>query len=233
MIKKIEYNNLGRNTQPSWLNSHFHFSFAEYYNPQNINFGALRVVNDDLVQPGRGFTPHPHQNMEIVSYVIEGELSHADSMGNKHTLVRGNVQYMSAGTGVVHSEMNDSDKILRFFQIWILPDADSHTPNYGDYRFTYEDRHNKLLQMVSSKSGDAPIKINQDMNIYNSELDKDNTLSFNIGKDRQAYIVNAEGSIKVNDVVLNHGDAAEIVEENIEIKAEENSLFVILEMAKA
>lgn len=233
MLKKIEYDKLGRSTYLGWLDSHFHFSFAEYYNPANIQFGALRVVNDDLVKPGYGFTPHPHEDMEIVSIVLQGELSHADSMGNKHTLTKGQVQYMSAGTGVVHSEMNEGDELLRFFQIWILPDKSGHTPNYGDYRFEKKDRHNKLLHMVSSKQGDAPIKINQDMNIYDSEIDAGKEVEFPVAKGRQAYLVNAEGKINVNGIELGHGDAMEIVEEDVKIKAEDNSLFVILEMKKA
>ena len=118
-----------------WLDSHFHFSFAEYYNPENINFGVLRVWNDDIVLPGTGFGTHPHDNMEIISYVLEGELSHADSMGNEQTLTRGQVQYMSAGTGITHSEYNHGEVPLRFFQIWIFADKRGYRPNYGDYRF--------------------------------------------------------------------------------------------------
>ena len=135
MLRYIDHTKMGRGIH-GWLDSHFHFSFAEYYNPQNIQFGVLRVVNDDMVQPGTGFDTHPHQNMEILSYVVQGELTHADNMGNEQTLTRGQVQYMSAGTGVLHSEYNMGKDLLRFLQIWILPDASGYQPNYGDYRLS-------------------------------------------------------------------------------------------------
>ena len=119
MLTKIESKNMG-NSNLGWLKSKFHFSFAEYYNPDNINFGVLRVINDDLVQPNTGFDTHPHRDMEIISYVVNGELTHGDSMGNKNTITRGHVQYMSAGTGVYHSEHNFGKDTLRLLQIWIF-----------------------------------------------------------------------------------------------------------------
>ena len=121
MLRKLDHNNMGKSNL-GWLRSVFHFSFAEYYNPKNINFGVLRVINDDLVDSQTGFPTHPHQNMEIISYVVNGELTHGDSMGNESTITRGHVQYMSAGTGVYHSEQNFGDETLRLLQIWILPD---------------------------------------------------------------------------------------------------------------
>ncbi|MFB0917501.1 MAG: pirin family protein, partial [Clostridiaceae bacterium] len=129
MIKRIDNTKMGRSNL-GWLNSLFHFSFAEYYNPKNINFGVLRVVNDDLILSNTGFPTHPHRDMEIVSYVVNGALTHGDSMGNKNTITRGHVQYMSAGTGVTHSEYNYSDETARFLQIWILPDKRGHLPQY-------------------------------------------------------------------------------------------------------
>ncbi len=176
MLRKLDHNNMGKSNL-GWLRSVFHFSFAEYYNPKNIHFGVLRVINDDLIDPHTGFPKHPHQNMEIVSYAVNGNLTHADSMGNENTITRGHVQYMSAGTGVYHSEMNHGDETLRLLQIWILPDQAGYTPNYGDYRFNYEDRHNQWLHMVSSHEGDAPIKINQDVNFYSLELEKEKEVS--------------------------------------------------------
>ena len=149
-----------------WLNSHFHFSFAEYYNPGNMNFGVMRVLNDDLIAPHTGFDTHPHHDMEIISYIVDGTLTHADSMGNEHELTRGEVQYMSAGTGVYHSEHNKGDTTTRILQIWILPDRQGHTPNYGELRFDWDARKGKWLHMVSSKAGTAPVKINQDSNFY-------------------------------------------------------------------
>jgi len=154
-----------------WLLSRFHFSFAEYHNPSNIRFGVLRVLNDDLVQAGTGFDLHPHRDMEIISYVVDGELTHGDSMGNRRTLYRGEVQYMSAGTGVYHSEHNLGSDTLRFLQIWIFPDRKDHTPSYGDFRFTWEDRINTLLPLVSPMEGSAPVKIHQDVHLYASYLE--------------------------------------------------------------
>lgn len=231
MIKKIENKNMGRSNL-GWLQSIFHFSFAEYYNPKNMNFGSLRVVNDDLVKSNTGFPTHPHKDMEIISYVVKGALTHGDSMGNENTLTRGQVQYMSAGTGVYHSEYNLSDNTLRFLQIWIVPDNTGYKPNYGDYRFTWEERKNKWLHMVSSKSGNAPIKINQDFNIYSIELDINEEIDFPINKGRQAYILQVEGSSSINEILLNERDAAELIEENIYIKAKNTSHILVLEMKK-
>jgi Pirin-related protein len=231
VIKKIESQNMG-SSNLGWLKSKFHFSFADYYNPTNLNFGVLRVINDDLIEPGTGFDMHPHKDMEIITYVVNGELTHEDSMGNKNTISRGHVQYMSAGTGVFHSEHNLGNKILRLLQIWIYPDRRDYTPNYGDYRFNWEDRHNKLLPMVSGKLGGAPIKINQDMNIYSLELDKGNEITFPISKERQAYLVQIEGKSVINNVELKDQDAMEIVSEDILIKAIETSHILVLEMHK-
>ncbi|WP_423801923.1 pirin family protein [Neobacillus sp. SAB-20_R2A] len=231
MLRKLDNEKMGRSNL-GWLNSIFHFSFAEYYNPKNIHFGQLRVINDDLVAPGTGFNLHPHKEMEIVSYVVNGDLTHGDSMGNKNTVTRGHVQYMSAGTGVFHSEHNLGSETLRFLQIWILPDRAGHEPNYGDYRFNWEDRHNQWLHMVSNKEGDAPIKINQDANIYSLELEEGKVISFPVSAGRQAYLVQIEGSSTINDLSLNTRDAMEIVEEDIQIKANETSHILLIEMKK-
>lgn len=232
MLKKLESKNMGRSNL-GWLNSLFHFSFAGYYNPDNMNFGVLRVINDDLVEVNTGFDTHPHRDMEIISYVVDGSLTHGDSMGNKNTLTRGHVQYMSAGTGVYHSEHNLGDTLSRFLQIWIVPDKKGHTPNYGDYRFEWDDRKNKWLHIVSDKKGDAVIKVNQDVNFYVLELDNENDIDFQVGKDRQAYLVQIEGSSLINNISLSKRDALEIVEEDIKIKATELSHFIIVEMKKS
>lgn len=151
MLRRIESKNMG-SSNLGWLRSKFHFSFAEYYNPNNINFGVLRVINDDLIEAGTGFDTHPHKDMEIISYVVNGDLTHEDSMGNKNTITRGHVQFMSAGSGVYHSEHNFGKEILRLLQIWIFPDKQGYKPSYGDYRFNWDDRHNKWLHMVSGKT---------------------------------------------------------------------------------
>lgn len=231
MLRKIDSRNMG-SSNFGWLRSKFHFSFAEYYNPNNINFGVLRVINDDLIEPNTGFDIHPHKDMEIISYVVNGEITHGDSMGNKKTLSRGDVQYMSAGTGVYHSEHNFGKDTLRLLQIWILPDKQGHTHSYGDYKFNWNDRENKWLHIVSSKAGNAPIKINQDMNIYVLELEKGKEIDFKVNKERQAYLVQIEGSSLINTVELNERDGMEIVEEDILIKAKETSHIMVLEMKK-
>lgn len=231
MLRKIDHTKMG-SSNLGWLESKFHFSFAEYYNPSNINFGTLRVINDDLIQAGKGFGTHPHKDMEIISYVVDGELTHGDSMGNKNTLYRGQVQYMSAGTGVFHSEYNLGKETARLLQIWIIPDKKGYAPNYGDYKFNWEDRKNKWLPIVSPQNGDAPIKINQDSNIYVLELEKGKEIDFKVEEDRQAYLVQIEGTSAINQITLNARDGLEIIEESIEIHALETSHFLVIEMEK-
>ncbi|QKF80750.1 pirin family protein [Halarcobacter ebronensis] len=231
MLRKISKEGMGKSNL-GWLNSRFHFSFANYYNPDNINFGVLRVINDDLIEPKSGFDSHPHSDMEIISYIIDGEITHKDSMGNEEVLKRGEVQYLSAGSGIFHSEFNQHDsKILRLLQIWILPPKKSLPKLYGSYKFKKEQREDKFLNIVSSQEGEAPIKLYQDVNIYVSELKKEKKLTFDILKNRQIYFVQIEGSSNINGEILNFGDALEIQKEDtIEIEALENSHFLFIEM---
>ncbi|MDR3315291.1 MAG: pirin family protein [Coriobacteriales bacterium] len=232
MLRAIESGTLGR-SQLGWLDSHFHFSFAEYLNPDNINFGVLRVWNDDIVLPGQGFDTHPHKNMEIISYVVEGSLSHKDSMGNEQTLTRGQVQYMSAGTGVLHSEYNHGTEPLRFFQIWIFADENGYPPNYGDFSFAWDARINHWLPLASgfgNERSEAPIRIHQDINAYATLLTSGTSLSFEVAADRQAYLVVAEGKARINGIGLHARDGLEIVSENIEVSALEDAHIVLIEM---
>jgi redox-sensitive bicupin YhaK (pirin superfamily) len=222
--------------QHGWLDSHFHFSYAEYYNPQNINFVVLRVVNDDIVMPDYGFDVHPHENMEIISYVIDGELTHGDSMGNSETITRGQAQYMSAGTGVWHSEYNHGVAPLRFFQTWILPDAKGYEPNYGDYRFKWEDRVDKWLALATwteNKESEAPIKIHQDVNVYAAYITSGNTLKLEVAPDRQAYLVLAEGKARIEGIGLKERDAIEITSQDVVIEPIEgtDAHVYVIEMA--
>ncbi len=233
MLKKLPKENMGTSNL-GWLESRFHFSFAQYRNPNNINFGVLRVLNDDIIHPKSGFDTHPHSNMEIISYVVNGEITHKDSMGNSETLKRGEVQYLSAGDGIYHSEHNvHKSEDLRLLQIWIIPPFAGLPRLYGSKRFEEIDRKNTLLNIVSSQEGTADIKIYQDVNIYVSELEINKSLEFEIKEDRQVYFVQIEGSSNINEITLNAGDAMEIVDiEEIEIKALENSHFLFIEMAK-
>lgn len=232
MIKKLNHRNMGK-SDLGWLQSIFHFSFAEYFNPLNINFGALRVINDDLIAPGTGFDTHPHKDMEIVSYVVEGELTHADSMKNESTLSRGQVQYMSAGTGVFHSEHNLGKATTRILQIWIYPDQLGHTPQYGEFKFDWDLRLNRWFHIVSPVSGEAPVKIHQDANIHVLQLEEGKTIQFPVAENRQAYLVQIEGVSAINDLELEARDALEIVEEELLIKANTTSHFLLIEMRKA
>lgn len=234
MLNKIPKNNLGTSNL-GWLESRFHFSFAEYYNPQRMGFGTLRVVNDDIIHPLSGFNTHPHSNMEIVSYIVDGEITHKDSMGNEETLKRGEVQYLSAGDGIYHSEHNlHNSEQLRLLQIWILPPKKGLPRLYGSHRFKEEERRNKLLNIVSSETSNAPIKLHQDVNIYVSELDKNKEIDFNINSNRQVYFIQIEGSCKINDTILDSGDALEVVnEKSLNIKTLENSHFLFLEMKES
>lgn len=232
MLRKMDSKTMGYSNH-GWLRSKFHFSFAEYYNPENIQFGVLRVINDDLINPQTGFGTHPHKNMEIISYVVNGELTHGDNMGNKNTITRGQVQYMSAGTGVLHSEHNLGEDTSRFLQIWILPDKYGHTPAYGDFRFNWDDRKDNWLHMVSRLDGDAPIKINQDANIYSLELQQGKEISFPVSVGRQAYLVQIEGTSLINGIELSDRDGLEVVEEDMTIRAEKTSHILLIEMKKA
>ena len=231
MVKKIEKERMFLSNQ-GWLESRFHFSFAEYHDFNNMHFGALRVLNDDIVHPQSGFGMHPHNDMEILSYIVDGEITHKDSMGNERTLHRGEVQYMSAGTGVMHSEYNNhKSKDLRLLQIWILPPHKGLSPTYGDVSYKEEERKNRLLHVASNKEDDAKVKLYQDVNIYISELDAEKSLEYILGQNRQIYFVQIEGTSTINEVQLDDGDAMEIVgESNLHIKAVTNSHFLFIEM---
>ena len=184
-------------TNTNWLKSRFHFSFAEYRDPRNQNFGALRVMNDDLVQPSRGFGTHGHRDAEICTYVVHGELTHQDSMGTSETLSRGAIQFMSAGRGVSHSEHNRNPEApLRFIQMWLTPAEHGLQPNYGSACGSEESRRNKWSHMVSDsrRAGiDTPVKVHQDVNMYVTELDAGNELPLSIKANRQAYVLCIEG----------------------------------------
>jgi len=233
MLRKLQKENMGKSNL-DWVESRFHFSFAEYRNPNNINFGVLRVLNDDIIHPMSGFDTHPHSNMEIISYIVNGEITHKDSMGNSETLKRGEVQYLSAGDGIYHSEHNLHKSLdLRLLQIWIVPPKTGLSRLYGSKKYLEENRKNSLLNIVSSQEGNADIKIYQNINIYVSELEIGKSLDFVINENRQVYFVQIEGSSTVNDITLDFGDAMEIVDINkLHIKALENSHFLFIEMAK-
>ena len=231
MLKHIPFNSL-YTAEHGWLTSHFHFSFAEYRNMNNVRFGTLRVMNDDLIQPHAGFGTHPHRDMEIITYVLSGELTHTDSMGNKESLGRGAIQYLSAGTGITHSEMNDADAVVHLIQTWIIPEAKNLEPQYGSKSFTIEERKNRWLHLVGPKGSDAPIYIYQDASMYVCELDDTKKIDFEVEPTRQLYVKMMEGSADINGTLFGTGDAAEVLDENLMITGIKKAHILLVEMVK-
>ena len=215
-----------------WLKSRFHFSFAEYHNTGNVHFGMLRVMNDDIIQPHKGFGEHPHRDMEIITYIVNGQLTHADSLGNKESLSRGAIQYLSAGTGITHSEMNDGDNEVHLIQTWIIPHDKDLTPQYGSKSFDVEERKNKWLHLVGPKGSDAHIYIYQDASMYACELDDTQEIGFEARSTRQLYVKLMEGSADINGTLFESGDAAEVIGENIIITGIHKAHILLVELAK-
>ena len=202
------YTNLG------WLRSYHTFSFGEYYDANNMGFRKLRVINDDWVATGDGFGTHPHRDMEIITYVIHGGLKHKDSMGNGSNILAGDVQVMSAGTGVQHSEFNYSmSEAVRLLQIWIEPNQKNLPPTYQQKKFTNENKTNKWCLIVSKDSRDGSLKINQDADIYSSLLTAGTPLEFILNPNRHAWIQVARGTLQLNNLTLKEGDAASVSNE--------------------
>ena len=218
-----------------WLKSHHSFSFAGYQNPERMNFGMLRVLNDDLVQPKMGFGTHPHQNMEIISIPLKGALSHKDSMGNKRAIEVGEVQAMSAGTGLTHSEFNDSkSEEVNFLQLWIIPEELSVKPNYEQRKFSNESKTNKLQTVVAPKDkleGDA-LPISQQAYIYRASLDEGKNLDVNLkSKNNGIYIFVVEGAVDVENNELLRRDAIGISDnDKVSISSKSDSDLVIIEV---
>ncbi len=192
-----------------WLNSHHSFSFANYFNPEKMHFGALRVLNDDRIAPGTGFGKHPHENMEIISIPLEGNLQHEDSMGNKGIIQNGEVQVMSAGTGIVHNEMNSSkSKECAFLQIWIIPNQQSVEPRYGQSQTRLADTHGKWNEIVGPKNDYENNWIHQDARMYLSNFSKGVEVEYSLkGADHGVYFFLLKGEITIGDTTLQKRDA--------------------------
>ena len=196
-----------------WLKSFHTFAFADYFDPAHVEFGALRVINEDRVEAGAGFGTHGHRDMEIVSYVLEGELAHKDSMGNGSTIRPGDVQIMSAGTGVRHSEFNPSEKSgVHFLQIWIQPSATNLKPSYAEARFDAAEKRGRLRLIVSPDRADGSLLIHQDARIYAGLFDADERAELTVSPGRKIYVHVARGSLTVNGSVLSTGDALKITD---------------------
>lgn len=202
-----------------WLNTRFTFSFADYYDPKHEEFRTLRVMNDDRVAGGAGFPTHPHRDMEIVTYVLEGALAHKDSMGNGSVIRPGDVQYMSAGTGVAHSEFNASpSETVHLYQIWMFPDKKSYTPAYDQKHFSAEDKRGKLRLVVSPDGRDGSVKIRQDNELYATVLGPGQSVTHDLKPDRFAYVQVAKGTVTLNGTTLETGDGGAIsVEKSLEL----------------
>jgi redox-sensitive bicupin YhaK (pirin superfamily) len=211
-IRKSSDRGAGRH---GWLTTFHTFSFANYYDPKQMGFRSLRVINEDTVAPGRGFGAHQHDNMEIVSIVMEGALAHKDSTGGQGVLRRGEVQRMSAGTGVVHSEFNGSEtEPVHFFQIWILPERGGIQPGYEQKLFPEDERRGRLQLVVSPDAENGALKIHQDARLYTSILDDGQRIEYALDANRGAWLQVARGSVDINGVAVHAGDGARIENES-------------------
>ena len=217
-----------------WLDSWHTFSFANYYDPNRIHFGALRVLNDDTVAPGMGFGKHPHDNMEIVSIPLEGDLEHGDSMGTVAVIKQGDVQAMSAGTGIIHSEKNkNADRQVKFLQIWVFPNQKNVQPRYDQKTFSEEDKQNKLATVVSPVgSNDDGVQIHQDAWFHLGKLQKGIQVDYDIrkkGNGVYAFVLN--GDVTINDIALNRRDGLGISEtDSLSITADDNAEILLMEI---
>jgi hypothetical protein len=191
-----------------WLHSRHTFSFADYHHPERMHFGALRVLNDDYVAEGMGFGTHPHSDMEIISIPLEGDLEHSDSMGNVSVIKKGDIQVMSAGTGITHSEYNkNKDKAVKFLQIWVFPDKKGHTPRYDQISLTLEDRRNKLQQIVSPNADDEGVWVHQDAWFHLGNFDKGAGAAYLMKKSGSGvYVFVLKGDVNVDGTELNERD---------------------------
>jgi redox-sensitive bicupin YhaK (pirin superfamily) len=216
-----------------WLNAYHSFSFANYYDPDKVQFGALRVLNDDSINGGQGFGMHPHDNMEIITIPISGAIEHKDSMGNQGIIREGEIQVMSAGTGIYHSEFNhNKDEKLKVFQIWVIPKLRDVKPRYGQFRIEDVSRPNEFYLIVSPEQENSGAWIHQDAWFSLCELEKGNEASYELNKkDHGIYLFIIEGSVMSNDIELNNRDAIGIWQSNgVSLTASENSRLLLMEV---
>ncbi len=216
-----------------WLDTHHTFSFARYYDPERVHFGVLRVLNDDIVKGGYGFSAHPHDNMEIISIPLEGALEHKDSMGNVHVIQKNDIQAMSAGTGVTHSEFNrNKDQLTNFLQIWIFPDKKNVEPRYSQITLDPTARKNKLQQVLSPNPEDEGVWIHQNAWFHMGDLDQGTQIDYKVkGNGNGVYIFALNGSLKIEDQVLSRRDGLGVWETNgFSIKATDNAEVLLMEV---
>ena len=218
-------------TDFGWLQTYWLFSFASYYDPHNIQFGALRVFNDDVVAPGTGFPTHPHEEMEIITIVLDGEMTHQDSMGNKAVIRAGDVQRMSAGTGLTHSEFNLAEQPVHFYQIWVLPDTPRLEPSYDQRSFSPDQWRNRLLPVASGQAIENVVSFHTDATIYRGQLDAGNRLNFDNTAGRRVFVYLTEGELTIDGLVLNRADQARVdTEKPICLVAGADAEFILVDV---
>jgi len=233
MIERRPFQALG-GANHGWLDAKHHFSFADYHDPDRMGWGPLRVWNDDTIAPGTGFPPHPHANMEIITYVREGAITHQDNLGNKGRTEAGDVQVMSAGTGIRHSEYNQEPGVTKIFQIWITPDGRGQPPSWGAKPFPKGDRSGSFVALASGLPGDdeaLPIRTNA--RVLGASLKAGESTEYRIGKDRRGYLVPASGSVEVDGVKLEARDGAAISDvDTIRVTALADAELVLVDSAR-
>jgi quercetin 2,3-dioxygenase len=232
MIEVRPFATLGH-ADHGWLNARHHFSFANYFDPQRVQWGALRVWNDDEIAADSGFPPHPHADMEIITYVREGAITHQDSLGNTGRTVAGDVQVMSAGTGVRHSEYNREPETTKIFQIWILPREKGGAPAWGSKPFPKDDRSGRFVTLASGLPGDDDaLPIRSDARVLGATLKAGESVDYALGKSRHGYLVPAKGAVEINGVRLKARDGAAIADvESLTVTALEDSEIVLVDAA--
>jgi len=232
MIERRPFNTLG-GANHGWLNAKHHFAFAEYFDPARVHFGNLRVWNDDEIAPESGFPPHPHKNMEIITYVRKGAITHEDSLGNRGRTEAGDVQVMSAGTGIRHAEYNMEKESTTLFQIWILPTKDGGAPSWGAKPFPKGDRSGKFVTLASGFPEDTDaLPIRTDARVLGATLKAGEVIDYPLGAARKGYLVPAAGAVEVNGVRLEARDGAAISDEAaLTIKALEDAEVVMVDAA--
>jgi len=231
MLELRPFKSLG-GAHHGWLDAHHHFSFAEYHDPERMHWGNLRVWNDDIIAPGTGFAQHPHRDMEIITYVREGAISHADNLGNKGRTEAGDVQVMSAGTGIAHSEYNLEDTPTQIFQIWIIPNEAGLPPSWGAKPFPKREREG-FVTLASGKAGDSEsLRIRADARLVAANLRAGETAEYRLDNGRRAYLVPATGLIEVNGLRAQARDGVAVEDEQVlRVTAVEDSEIVLVDLA--
>jgi redox-sensitive bicupin YhaK (pirin superfamily) len=230
MIEVRKFGTLG-GADHGWLDAKHHFSFAGYHDPDRMHWGNLRVWNDDTIQPQTGFPPHPHSDMEIITYVRKGAITHRDNLGNSGRTEAGDVQVMSAGSGIIHSEYNLENEVTQIFQIWILPDEQGGGPRWGSRPFPKDDRAGKFVTLASGIESDEALPIRAQARVSGATLRAGESTTYRLGRDRKAYLVPATGRIEIDGQTINARDGAAIADvDEVRVKALEDSEIVLVDI---